>query len=416
MRGVKETRREDKTLKRRSEKINNKKYNIMEVKELKQAFKEAYGKAAEMVYFAPGRVNLIGEHTDYNGGHVFPCALSFGTYMLLAKNDRRTMRFKSLNMPEIIELPFNMLTTPLPNNSWVNYPLGCIAQYIKRGFVPKEGYDMLVWGNVPAGAGLSSSAALEVVTACAYNDIFGAGYDKTELAKIGQLSEHEFALVNCGIMDQFASAQGKKDHAIYLNCDTLDFELVPVKLEGIKVVISNTHSPHKLDSGAYNDRVAQCKVALEQLRTVRPNLKNLAELSEAEFNEIKGAITDQVALIRAEHVVGECQRTIDAVAALKKGDIEEFGRLMIASHISLRDNYQVTGLHLDTLAEEAWMIDGVIGSRMTGGGFGGCAVSLVRDEAIPEFIEKVGDAYLEKTGIKADFYIAEISDGVHKVE
>jgi len=385
----------------------------MEVKELKAAFAQAYQKEAEMVYFAPGRVNLIGEHTDYNGGHVFPCALSFGTYILLAKNGEKQMRFKSLNMPEIIALGLDQLTTPLPGNSWVNYPMGCIAQYIKRGFEVKEGYDILIWGNVPAGAGLSSSAAIEVVTACAFNDILGAGYDKTELAKIGQLSEHEFAGVNCGIMDQFASAQGAKDMAIYLDCGTLDFELVPVKLEGVKVVISNTHSPHKLDSGAYNDRVAQCQLAVKMLQTARPELKNLAELSEAEFNEIKHVITDPVALRRAEHVVGECQRTVDAVAALKRGDIELFGKLMCASHVSLRDNYEVTGLHLDTLAEEAWKIDGIIGSRMTGGGFGGCTVSLVKDEAIPTFIEKVGAAYTEKTGIKADFYIAEIGDGVH---
>ena len=385
----------------------------MELNELKKAFLEAYNHEAEKVYFSPGRVNLIGEHTDYNGGHVFPCALSFGTNLLLAANDQKALRFKSLNMPEIIRLPLDQLLTPLPNNSWVNYPLGCIAQFIKRGFKLEQGYDILIWGNVPAGAGLSSSAAIEVVTACAFNDIFGAGYDRTELAKIGQLSEHEFAGVNCGIMDQFASAQGKKNHAIYLDCATLDFELVPVKLEGVKVVISNTHSPHKLDSGAYNARVAECKLAVEQLRSVRPNLQALAELSEAEFEEIKSAITDKVALKRATHVVGECQRTIDAVAALKAGDLTKFGQLMNASHVSLRDNYEVTGLHLDTLAEEAWKIDGVIGSRMTGGGFGGCTVSLVRDEAIPTFIEKVGAAYLEKTGIKADFYIAEIGDGVH---
>ena len=387
----------------------------MKIEELKQAFAEAYGQQAELVYFAPGRVNLIGEHTDYNGGHVFPCALSFGTYMLLAKNDKQQMRFKSLNMLEIIALDLDQLTTPLPGNSWVNYPLGCIAQFIRRGKKMQGGWDILIWGNVPAGAGLSSSAALEVVTACAFNDILSAGYDKTELAKIGQLSEHEFAGVNCGIMDQFASAQGKKDHAIYLDCNTLDFELVPVKLEGIKVVISNTHSPHKLDSGAYNDRVAQCSLAVEQLRAVRPNLKNLAELSEDEFQQIKSAITDPIALKRAEHVVGECQRTIDAVAALKAGNIKRFGQLMCQSHVSLRDNYEVTGLHLDTLAEEAWKIDGVIGSRMTGGGFGGCTVSLVKEEAIPAFIEMVGAAYKAKTGIQADFYVAEISDGVHKI-
>lgn len=388
----------------------------MTTNELKKAFSEAYGKEAEKVYFSPGRVNLIGEHTDYNGGYVFPCALSFGTYLLIAKNDNKVLHFKSLNMPEVTELQLDQLSTPLPKNHWVNYPLGCIAQFIKRGHKVEQGYDILIWGNVPAGAGLSSSAALEVVTAYAFNELLGTGYDRTELAKIGQLSEHEFAGVNCGIMDQFASAWGKKDHAIFLNCDTLEFQHVPVKLEGIKVVISNTHSPHKLDSGAYNDRVAQCQLALKQLRTVRPELKNLAELTETEFEKIENAITDPVAHRRARHVVGEVQRTTDAVKALQDGDIEKFGRLMCASHVSLRDDYEVTGLHLDTLAEEAWKISGVIGSRMTGGGFGGCTVSLVHDEAIEEFKQKVGKAYEEKTGIHPDFYVAEISDGAREIK
>lgn len=386
----------------------------MTVQELKAAFQTAYGKVAEAVYFSPGRVNLIGEHTDYNGGFVFPCALSFGTYLLLAGNNEKVMRFKSLNQPEIVTLDFDQLTTPL-SNSWVNYPLGCIAQFVKRGVKIEKGYDILIWGNVPNGAGLSSSAALEVVTAYAFNDQLGTGYDRTELAKIGQLSEHEFALVNCGIMDQFASAQGKKDHAIFLNCDTLQFELVPVKLDGIKVVISNTHSPHKLDSGAYNQRVAECKLAVEQINKVRP-IKYLAELTEAEFKTIENAITDPVAHKRARHVVGEVQRTTDAVKALKAGDIAAFGKLMNASHVSLRDDYEVTGLQLDTMAEEAWKIDGVIGSRMTGGGFGGCTVSLVKDEAIDTFIQQVGTNYEAKTGIKPDFYIAEIGDGARRVE
>lgn len=386
----------------------------MTVQELKAAFQTAYGKVAEAVYFSPGRVNLIGEHTDYNGGFVFPCALSFGTYLLLAGNNEKVMRFKSLNQPEIVTLDSDQLTTPL-SNSWVNYPLGCIAQFVKRGVKIEKGYDILIWGNVPNGAGLSSSAALEVVTAYAFNDQLGTGYDRTELAKIGQLSEHEFALVNCGIMDQFASAQGKKDHAIFLNCDTLQFELVPVKLDGIKVVISNTHSPHKLDSGAYNQRVAECKLAVEQINKVRP-IKYLAELTEAEFKTIENAITDPVAHKRARHVVGEVQRTTDAVKALKAGDIAAFGKLMNASHVSLRDDYEVTGLQLDTMAEEAWKIDGVIGSRMTGGGFGGCTVSLVKDEAIDTFIQQVGTNYEAKTGIKPDFYIAEIGDGARRVE
>ena len=386
----------------------------MEVKEMKKAFREAYGHEAEAVYFAPGRVNLIGEHTDYNGGSVFPCALSFGTYLLLAKNDKKVLNFKSLNQPELISLGFDQLTTRL-EKSWANYPLGVIAQFVKRGIKITQGYDLLIWGNVPNGAGLSSSAALEVVTAFAFNDQLGAGFNRTELAQIGQKAEHEFALVNCGIMDQFASANGAKDSAIHLNCDTLEFELVPVKLEGVKILISNTHSPHKLDSGAYNARVAQCQLAVEQLNKVI-SIKYLAELTEAKFKEVESAITDPVAHKRARHVVGEVQRTSDAVKALKAGDLESFGQLMNASHVSLRDDYEVTGPELDCMAEEAWKIDGVIGSRMTGGGFGGCTVSLVKDEAIDTFIKEVGAAYEAKIGIKPEFYIAEIGDGACKID
>lgn len=381
----------------------------MTTQELKAAFEAAYNKAAEAVYFSPGRVNLIGEHTDYNGGAVFPCALSFGAYLAMAKNDEGRMNFKSLNQPEIVSLSFDQLTTRL-DQSWVNYPLGVIAQFVKRGVAIKQGYDILIWGDVPNGAGLSSSAALEVVTAFAFNDQLATGFNRTVLAQIGQKAEHEFALVNCGIMDQFASANGAKDHAVHLNCDTLEFELVPVKLEGVKILISNTHSPHKLDSGAYNQRVAECKLAVEQLNAVRP-LKYLAELTEAEFKTVESAITDPIAHKRARHVVGEVQRTSDAVEALKAGNLELFGKLMNASHASLRDDYEVTGPELDCMAEEAWKVEGVIGSRMTGGGFGGCTVSLVKNEAVENFIAQVGAAYEAKIGIKPEFYVAEIGDG-----
>ena len=386
----------------------------MKLEELKSAYEAAYQKPATDIFFSPGRVNLIGEHTDYNGGFVFPCALSFGTYLLLATNTEKKINFRSLNVEAVYSLELTQLTSPLPNKAWANYPLGVLAQFIKRGVAIEQGYDILFWGNVPAGAGLSSSAAMEVVTAFAFNELLGTGYDRTELAKIGQKAEHEFAGVMCGIMDQFASAQGKQDHAIYLNCDTLAFDLVPVKLEGIKVVVSNTHSPHHLDSGAYNDRVRQCQLAVQQISAVRP-IKNLAELSQADFEQVEHAITDEVAHRRARHVVGEVQRTKDAVEALQQEDIELFGKLMTQSHISLRDDYEVTGLQLDSLAEAAWKVEGVLGSRMTGGGFGGCTVSLVHDEAIPAFIEQVGAEYTEKTGLKADFYIAEIGDGAHRV-
>lgn len=386
----------------------------MTIEQLKSAYEAAYQKPATDIFFSPGRVNLIGEHTDYNGGFVFPCALSFGTYLLLATNTEKKINFRSLNVEAVYSLELTQLAEPLPDKAWANYPLGVLAQFIKRGVAIEQGYDILFWGNVPAGAGLSSSAAMEVVTAFAFNELLGTSYDRTELAKIGQKAEHEFAGVMCGIMDQFASAQGKQDHAIYLNCDTLAFDLVPVKLEGIKVVVSNTHSPHHLDSGAYNDRVRQCQLAVQQISSVRP-IKNLAELSQADFEQVEHAITDEVAHRRARHVVGEVQRTKDAVEALQQGDIDTFGKLMTQSHISLRDDYEVTGLQLDSLAEAAWKVEGVLGSRMTGGGFGGCTVSLVRDEAIPTFIEQVGKEYTEKTGLKADFYIAEIGDGAHRV-
>lgn len=393
----------------------------MTLQEMKLAFEQAYGRKAEKIYFAPGRVNLIGEHTDYNGGCVFPCALSFGAWLLIAKNNDRVLRFRSLNMPQVYEIALDAIA-PQPDRAWCNYALGCIEIIARRHPETKleSGYDLLYFGNVPAGAGLSSSAAMEVVTARAFTEEMGwkDADDKkyrTELALIGQACEHEYAGVMCGIMDQFASAQGKKDHAIYLNCDTMEFEHVPVKLEGIKVVISNTHSPHHLDSGAYNDRVRQCKTAVEQISKVKP-IQFLAELTEEDWKEVEGAISDPIAHKRARHVVGEVARTAAAVEALKRGEIAYFGELMTASHVSLRDDYEVTGPELDALAEAAWQVEGVLGSRMTGGGFGGCTVSLVKDEAIDTFKAFVGSEYEKKTGLKADFYVAEIGDGVMRLE
>ena len=289
----------------------------MELKELKEAFAKAYGQEAIGVYFSPGRVNLIGEHTDYNGGHVFPCALSFGTYLLLAKNNLNKWRFKSLNLLEIIEVDVTDQPAILPNNAWANYVLGVLAQFLKKGTTIASGYDFLIWGNVPAGAGLSSSAALEVVTAYAMNDQLGTNLTRTEMALYGQAAEHEYAGVNCGIMDQFASAQGKANMAIDLDCTTLDFELVPVALKGMKVVIANTHSPHKLDSGAYNARVAQCQEALKQIKALGIEIDNLAQLTQEQFDAVADKITDPVAKKRARHVVGEVQRTADAGKALK---------------------------------------------------------------------------------------------------
>ena len=386
----------------------------MEIKELKEKFIEKFGKGKMSGYFSPGRVNLIGEHTDYNGGFVFPCALSFGIYCLIRKVDRPSFRFASMNLDFEIELSMDELTKPLPNKAWVNYPLGVIAQFIKRGLKPETGADLLFYGDVPVGAGLSSSAAMEVATAVAIDDQYGYKLDRLDLVKMSQTAEHEFAGVMCGIMDQCASGFGKKDHAIFLNCDTNKYELVPVILKNSKIIVSNTNSPHKLDSGKYNERVSECNAAVEAIKPFK-NINKLGEISPEEFKKVENKIEDKTVRARARHVVSEISRTEEAVNALKNGDVAAFGKLMNASHVSLRDDYEVTGPELDAMAEAAWKIDGVIGSRMTGGGFGGCTVSIVKDEAIETFKEKVGKEYELKTKLKPEFYVAEISDGGKKL-
>jgi galactokinase len=385
----------------------------MTLSELKQKFVEKYGEGEFHGYFSPGRVNLIGEHTDYNGGFVFPCALSFGAYLFLRKTDRKSVRFASLNLPFETEVTVADLNKKV-GREWVNYPIGVFAQFIKKGIVFNEGADILIYGDVPNGAGLSSSAALEMVTAVAVNETWKAGLDRIDLIKMSQKAEHEFAGVMCGIMDQFVSGMGKADHAVFLNCDTLDYELVPVKLDGIKIVISNTNSPHKLDSGMYNLRVSECHAAVEAISKYKP-IRKLVEVSPEEFKDLEGKIENVAARKRARHVISEIARTEQAVKELQAGNIEHFGLLMNGSHDSLRDDYEVTGPELDTMVDEARKIKGVIGSRMTGGGFGGCTVSLVKDEAVDTFIAQVGKNYELKTGLKPAFYVAEIGDGSKKL-
>ena len=385
----------------------------MTIEQLKAKFIEKFGEGEVSGYFSPGRVNLIGEHTDYNGGFVFPCALSFGIYCLIRKTDRKTVKFASVNMPFVAEVKVEDLNKAI-GKEWVNYPIGVFAQFMKKGLTFDKGADMLFYGDVPTGAGLSSSAALEVVTGVAINDMYGFGIDKIELALMGQKAEHEYALVNCGIMDQFVSAMGKKDHAVFLNCDTLAYDLVPVKLDGVKIVISNTNSPHKLDSGKYNERVAECQAAVKAIQPFQ-KISALGEISWEDFLKVEDKIENVTVRNRARHVVSEIKRTEDAVKFLKAGDLVEFGKLMNASHDSLRDDYEVTGFELDTMVNEGRKIKGVIGTRMTGGGFGGCTVSLVKDEAVDAFIDQVGKNYHEKTGLKPVFYVAEIGDGGKKL-
>ena len=385
----------------------------MTIEELKSKFIEKYGEGEINGYFSPGRVNLIGEHTDYNGGFVFPCALSFGIYCLIRTTERKSVRFASLDMPFEAEVKVEELNIAI-GKEWVNYPIGVFAQFMKKGLTFDKGADLLFYGDVPTGAGLSSSAALEVVTGVVINETYGFGIDRIELAKMGQKAEHEFALVNCGIMDQFVSAMGKKDHAVFLNCDTLSYDLVPVILDGVKIVISNTNSPHKLDSGKYNERVAECHAAVKAIQPYQ-QITALGEISWEDFLKVEDKIENETVRKRARHVVSEIQRTTDAVKALKAGDLLKFGVLMNGSHDSLSDDYEVTGFELDTMVEEGRKIEGVIGTRMTGGGFGGCTVSLVKEGAIDTFIEQVGKNYHEKTGLKPLFYVAEIGDGGKKL-
>lgn len=375
-------------------------------------FGEVFGDAeGARAFFAPGRVNLIGEHTDYNGGHVFPCALTIGTYGVARVRKDRKLRFFSMNFDHlgVIESSLDELKAE-KEAGWTNYPKGVMWAFEKKGFQIPCGIDLLLNGNIPNGSGLSSSASVEVLTGYILKEFFGFEVSNQDLALIGQYAENNFNGVNCGIMDQFAIAMGKKDHAIFLDTADLSYTYAPIKLEGAKLVIACSNKKRGLGDSKYNERRSECESALAELQK-ELDIKGLGDLTEEEFEQHKDAIKDSVRVRRARHAVYENQRTVKAVNALKANDIELFGRLMNESHVSLRDDYEVTGIELDTLVEEAWKVEGVIGSRMTGAGFGGCTVSLVKDEAIDSFTEQVGKAYLAKIGYKADFYVVEIGDG-----
>lgn len=386
----------------------------MNTDQLKETFISLYGESENeiLLYFSPGRVNLIGEHTDYNGGYVFPCALSFGTYLAIRKNGQRKVRFATTNFDHRGEVE---LDEPFEKQgkSWINYPVGVLNEFRKKAR-EIEGVDLLYSGDIPNGAGLSSSASIEMVTAFAMNKVFDFGFDRMELVKISQAAENHFVGVNCGIMDQFASGMGAADHALFLNCDTLDYERVPLKLEGMKIVIANTNKRRGLADSKYNERRAQCESAVEAIRSEK-GIRHLSDLNLDEFTTLSHLITDETEKRRAHHVITENTRTLGAIEALNQGDVESFGRLMNQSHDSLRDDYEVTGTELDTLVEEARKIEGTIGSRMTGAGFGGCTVSIVKDEQVETFIREVGKAYKDRTGLNADFYVAEIGDGSKQI-
>lgn len=387
----------------------------MKKEQLLQKFKEIYGGDGEIrCFFAPGRVNLIGEHTDYNGGHVFPCALTIGTYGAIRRRNDDKLCFYSMNFPEtgVVETDLAHLR-PGQGSGWSDYPLGIVWTFEKKGYHIPKGFDFLISGNIPAGSGLSSSASLEVLTGRMLKELYG--FDEltmVEIAQIGQYSENHFNGMNCGIMDQFASAMGKKDHAIFLDTATLEYEYAPVKLDHAKIVIVNSKVKHSLVDSAYNERRSQCEEALKDLQKVT-DLKALGDLSREAFEQYERAIPDPICRMRARHAVCENQRTIEAVQALKAGQIEEFGRLMNASHVSLRDDYQVSCEEIDLLVNLAWEIPGVLGSRITGGGFGGCTVNIVENDMVDGFQSIVGEAYEKQVGHRAEFYVVDVGDGAY---
>ena len=383
--------------------------------EMQEVFREKFGAAQTHAYFSPGRVNLIGEHTDYNGGHVFPCAISLGTYALVAPRTDGISRLYSMNVSEqgVVQFPMHGAVKS-DAYGWANYPIGVVRVMEDAGHRAAHGFDIVLYGTLPNGAGLSSSASIEVLMAVILNDELNLGIDMVELVKFSQKAENEFVGMNCGIMDQFAVGRGKKDCAILLDCNTLSYRYSKLALDGCSIVITNTNKTHSLVTSAYNERRAQCESALKALQKVKP-IKALGELTNAEFDAIASAIPDPVERRRARHAVYENNRTLEAVKALEANDVKRFGALVNASHVSLRDDYEVTGPELDTLAELAWQQDGVLGSRMTGGGFAGCTVSIVRDAAIPAFEKNVGDAYTAKIGYAPSFYVANIADGARRL-
>jgi galactokinase len=389
---------------------------MAKVEQLKQQFTDLYGGSPDeiRVFLAPGRVNLIGEHTDYNGGYVFPAALTFGTFMLIRKRTDNVIRFASTNF----ELAADVTLADAKYDEahdWINYPKSILVHLGKRGFT-FGGYDVLFHGEIPNGAGLSSSASIHLATAYGFMTMEGHPIDRIQLALAAQEAENQFMGVNCGIMDQFVIANGEKDHAVLLMCSTLEYELVPFQAKGYKIVVGNTNKRRGLVDSEYNARRAQCEQAVEYLRGAFPDLKLLGELTKEQFDANAHFIKDETVLKRARHVVEEIDRVLRSVEALQANDLVKFGELMIGSGVSLRDLYEVTCKELDVMVEEALKVEGVLGSRMTGAGFGGCTVSLVRDDMVDTFIESVGRAYAERTDYKADFYVADIGNGVTEVK
>ena len=385
-------------------------------KEINSTFEKVFGANKETrTFFSPGRVNLIGEHTDYNGGNVFPCALSFGTYGVISLRNDKVVKMYSSNFENIGVIEFNLDNIKYEKeHDWVNYAKGVINVMKQKGYDIAKGFEIVINGNIPNGAGLSSSASLELLIAVMMNDIFNFNIDRVDLVKFSQEAENKFIGVNCGIMDQFAIGMGKENNAILLDCNTLNYTYCPVELKDEVIVIANTNKRRGLADSKYNERRSECEKALEELKT-KLNINSLGDLSIEEFEANKELIKDEVRIKRARHAVYENQRTLKAKEALTNSDLTTFGKLMNESHNSLRDDYEVTGIELDTLVDLARSQEGTIGARMTGAGFGGCTVALVKKDLVDSFIENVGNGYKEKIGYEASFYIANVGNGTREI-
>lgn len=383
---------------------------------LKEQFRTIFNIENEHSFFSPGRVNLIGEHTDYNGGNVFPCALTIGTYGLVTKRTDKKVLVHSLNFENLGVIEFNLDNIVYDKkDDWANYPKGVIKTFQNHGYNISNGLEILFYGNIPNSSGLSSSASIEVLVGVILNELFNLNISMIEIVKMCQEAENKFIGVNCGIMDQFAIGMGKKDCAILLDCSTLEYYYSHLSMDGYKIVIGNTNKKRGLADSKYNERRSECEEALKELKKV-VDITSLGNLTESEFETTKYAISDPIRVKRAKHAVYENQRTLKAVKALENNDLKLFGELMNASHISLRDDYEVTGIELDTLVSLAWKCEGVIGSRMTGAGFGGCTVSIVKEDCIDNFIKVAKEKYTEKIGYEPSFYIVNISDGTKKLD
>ncbi|WP_042357204.1 galactokinase [Bacillus rubiinfantis] len=388
----------------------------MNVTTLNKTFLDLFSVLPKQAFFAPGRINLIGEHTDYNGGHVFPCAITYGTYAVARKREDALVRLYSKNFPEkgIIEFSLHELDYNA-EHAWANYPKGMIRYIIEAGFGIPAGFDCAIEGNIPNGAGLSSSASIELLIGVLVNGLFGLEIPRLQLIKIGKRVENEFIGVNSGIMDQFAVGMGKQDAGILLDCQTLEYQYAPIVMGNHKIIIMNTNKRRELADSKYNERRSECEEALKELQKELP-IEALGQLSEQQFEGNKHLISNETIQKRAKHAVYENIRTLKALDELKAGNLEAFGQLMNQSHISLRDDYEVTGIELDSLVEAAWQQPGVLGARMTGAGFGGCAIAIVANSEVESFIANVGAAYQQKIGYRADFYVASIGDGAKEIE